>query len=123
MSHILICTPFFLALGRPQIIAISLETAIQNTGIAYSILTLSFPSPLSEIGLVLVISFFFCSTGPILLVMCALYEAYKRVFSRPPSQDAPPESPGGADLALVDSPAEGEKMAVQDYRDVVHSAI
>ena len=70
-----------------------------------------------------VISFFICSTSPVLLVASAIYEAYKRVFLPQPTQDATPESPGGADLALVDSPTEGEKMAVQDYKDVVHSAI
>ena len=111
-------------LGRPQIVAISLETAIQNTGMAYFILTLSFPSPLAEIGLVPVISFFFCSTGPILLVVYAFYEAYKRVFlPPPPSKDVPPVVTGKADLALVASPAEEEKMAVQYYRDVVPSAV
>ena len=112
-----------LALGRPQIVAISLETAIQNTGMAYFILTLSFPSPLAEIGLVPVISFFFCSTGPILLVVYAFYEAYKRVFLPPPTKDVPPVANGKADLALEEGPAEGERMAVQYYRDVVRSAV
>ena len=77
--------------GRPQIIAISLETAIQNIGMAYITLSLSFPSPLAEIGLVPVISFFFCSTGPILLVVFAFYKAYQRLFQpSPPAKDAPP---------------------------------
>ena len=74
--------------------AISLETAIQNTGMAYFILSLSFPSPLAEIGLVPVISFFFCSTGPILLVVYAFYEAYKKLFLpspiKPIQNKAPP---------------------------------
>ena len=109
--------------GRPQIVAISLETAIQNTGMAYFILTLSFPSPLAEIGLVPVISFFFCSTGPILLVVYAFYEAYKRVFLPPPTKDVPPVAPVKADLALEEGPTEGERMAVQYYRDVVRSAV
>ena len=110
--------------GRPQIVAISLETAIQNTGMAYFILSLSFPSPLAEIGLVPVISFFFCSTGPILLVVYAFYEAYKRVFLPSPPTKEPPPVPEKAELALVHSPAaEAEKMAVQYYQDVVRSAV
>ena len=114
---------FFHHSGRPQIVAISLETAIQNTGMAYFILSLSFPSPLAEIGLVPVISFFFCSTGPILLVVYAFYEAYKRVFLPPPTKDVPPVAPVKADLALEEGPTEGERMAVQYYRDVVRSAV
>ena len=93
---------------------------------AYFILSLSFPSPLAEIGLVPVISFFFCSTGPILLVVYAFYEAYKRVFLPSPPTKGPAPAPatsGKTDLALVQSPAEAEKMAVQYYRDVVRSAV
>lgn len=109
--------------GKPQIVAISLETAIQNTGMAYFILSLSFPSPLAEIGLVPVISFFFCSTGPILLVVYAFYEAYKRLFlPSPPTKQLPLPAAEKAE-ALVHSPAEAEKMAVQYYRDVVRSAV
>lgn len=72
--------------GRPQIIAISLETAIQNGGIAFIVLSLTFPSPVAEIGLLPVISFFFCSTGPILFVLYAIYEIWKRCCSRRQSQ-------------------------------------
>ena len=92
---------------------------------AYITLSLSFPSPLAEIGLVPVISFFFCSTGPILLVVYAFYEAYKRVFLPPPTKDVLAVAPVKADLALEEGPAaaEGERMAVQYYRDVVRSAV
>ena len=71
-------------------------------------------------------SFFFCSTGPILLVVYAFYEAYKRVFLPSPPTKGPAPAPatsGKTDLALVQSPAEAEKMAVQYYRDVVRSAV
>ena len=46
-----------------QIIAISLETAIQNGGIAFIVLSLTFPSPYSDMGLLPVFSFIFLSTG------------------------------------------------------------
>ena len=115
---------FFHHSGRPQIVAISLETAIQNTGMAYFILSLSFPSPLAEIGLVPVISFFFCSTGPVLLVVYAFYEAYKRLLLPSPPHTKEPLAQEKADLALVQSPAAAaEKMAVQYYQDVVRSAV
>ena len=118
-----VCIPIFPPPGKPQIVAISLETAIQNTGMAYFILSLSFPSPLAEIGLVPVISFFFCSTGPILLVVYAFYEAYKRLFlPSPPTKQLPLPAAEKAE-ALVHSPAEAEKMAVQYYREVVRSAV
>ncbi len=38
------------------------------------VLTLSFPSPYSELGLLPVISFFFCSVGPVLFAAYGLYE-------------------------------------------------
>ena len=37
--------------AKPQIIAISLETAMQNGGVAFVILSLTFPSPFAEMGL------------------------------------------------------------------------
>lgn len=69
--------------GRPQIIAISLETAIQNGGIAFVVLTMTFPSPYSEIGLFPVISFFFCSTGPILFLVFGIFEVYRCATGQP----------------------------------------
>ncbi len=103
--------------GRAQIIAISLETAIQNAGIAYLILSLSFPSPTAEIGLIPVISFFFCSTGPILFVVYAAYEAYKRFFKQAPMKE------GAKPAATSSSAAETERMAVQYYQDVVKGMV
>ena len=65
---------FFFNTDTPQIVAISLETAIQNGGLAFVVLSLTFPSPYSEVGLLPIISFFFCSTGPILFLVYAVYE-------------------------------------------------
>ena len=47
-----------------QIVAISLETAIQNGGIAFVVLGLTFESPISDMANMPIIAFFFCSTGP-----------------------------------------------------------
>ena len=64
------------------------------------------------------------SMGPILLLVYAFYEAYKRIFlPSPPTMDVPPMAPGKEDLASVDSPAEAETMALQHYRDAYCSAI
>ena len=46
-----------------QIVAISLETAIQNGGIAFVVLGLTFESPISDMANMPIIAFFFCSTG------------------------------------------------------------
>jgi sodium/bile acid cotransporter 3/5 len=106
--------------GRPQIIAISLETAIQNAGIAYLILSLSFPSPTSEIALIPVISFFFCSTGPILFVVYAGYEAYKRFFGDNADEDLEPMKA----VSVIGKPDETEKMSVTAYyQDVIKSNV
>jgi len=65
--------------GKPQIIAISLETAIQNGGISIIVLNMTFPSPYSDMGLLPVMSFFFCSTGPIMFVIYAVYLLGKKI--------------------------------------------
>lgn len=59
--------------SRPQIIAISLETAIQNAAIGFVILNLTFESPYSDMGVIPVLSFLFFSTGPIMFVVYAGY--------------------------------------------------
>ena len=62
---------------RAQVIAISLETAIQNGGIAFVVLNLTFPSPYADIGCLPVIAFFMCSTGPIMFVVYGIYLMYR----------------------------------------------
>ena len=49
----------------------------QNGGIAFVVLNLTFESPYSDVGVIPVLAFFFCSTGPIMFVVYALYEAYR----------------------------------------------
>merc|ERR1719192_819261 len=48
--------------GKKQIIAISLETAIQNGGIAFTVIIL--------------IAFFFCATGPVMFVFYGVFFLY-----------------------------------------------
>jgi len=65
--------------GKPQIIAISLETAIQNGGISLIVLNMTFPSPYSDMGILPVMSFFFFSTGPIMFVIYAVYMLGRKI--------------------------------------------
>ena len=62
---------------KPQVIAISLETALQNAGIPFVVLNLNFASPYSDVGSLPVIAYFLCSTGPILFPMYALHLTYQ----------------------------------------------
>lgn len=73
---------FICRMKRPQIIAISLETAIQNGGIAFIVLSITFPSPYSDMGVMPILAFFFCSTGPIMMVVYAIYIVAKKVMER-----------------------------------------
>ena len=63
--------------SRPQVIAISLETAIQNGAIAFVVLNLTFPSPYADLGNLPVIAFLVCSTGPVMFVVYGIYLLYK----------------------------------------------
>ena len=54
--------------------AISIETAIQNGALAFVILALAFPSPHSEMGRLVIIAFYLCSTGPIVFFVYGGYE-------------------------------------------------
>ena len=62
---------------KPQIIAISLETALQNGGIAFVVLNLTFESPYSDVGVLPIIGYFLCSTTPGLLLLYFIYLWYK----------------------------------------------
>jgi hypothetical protein len=75
-----------------QIIAISLETAIQNGGIAFIVLSLTFPSPYSDMGLLPVLSFVFVSTGQYSASASSLSSTLSlslRVSTRPLSPPCP----------------------------------
>ena len=51
--------------GRAQIVAISLETAIQNGGIAFVVVNLTFDSPYSDMATIPILSRLFFATGPV----------------------------------------------------------
>ena len=62
---------------KPQIIAISLETALQNGGIAFVVINMTFVSPYSDVGVLPIIGYFLCSTTPILFLIYVLFLSYK----------------------------------------------
>ena len=65
-----------------QLIAIALETAIQNGGIAFIVLNMTFPSPYSDMGILPILSFFFCSTGPFMFVIYAVFLIVTKIQER-----------------------------------------
>jgi len=68
--------------SRAQVIAISLETAIQNAAIGFVVLNLTFESPYSDMGVIPVLSFLFFSTGPIMFVVYAIYLLTQKIRQR-----------------------------------------
>jgi predicted Na+-dependent transporter len=65
-------------LKRAQIIAISLETALQNGAIALVVMNVTFVSPYAEIGLLPIAGYVICSTTLMLLPLYILKLCYKR---------------------------------------------
>jgi hypothetical protein len=57
---------------RAQIIAISLETALQNGAIALVVMNVTFVSPYAELGLLPLFGYFICSTTLMLLPLYIL---------------------------------------------------
>jgi len=67
---------------KPQIIAVAIETAIQNGGIAVVVLNLTFPSPYSDMALLPILAFFFCSAGPFLFLLFLIKNVVTKIKSR-----------------------------------------
>lgn len=83
--------------SRAQVIAISLETAIQNAAIGFVVLNLTFESPYSDMGVIPVLSFLFFSTGPIMFVVYAIYLLTQKIrqkmgFSEVPQKEVEDEA-------------------------------
>merc|ERR1719341_525103 len=65
-----------LCLKKEQIIALSLETAIQNAGIAIMILQSNLASPYGDMALLPVIGYLTTTSGPLNIVMYSLYRIF-----------------------------------------------
>ena len=59
--------------GRAQIVAISLETAIQNGGIAFVVVNLTFDSPYLDMATIPILSMLFFATGPVMFLVYGGY--------------------------------------------------
>ena len=65
-----------LGLNRKQVIALSLETAIQNAGIAIMILQTNLPSPYGDMALLPVIGYLFTSSGLLNIVLYLFFKLF-----------------------------------------------
>eukprot|EP00092_Neocalanus_flemingeri_P033011 GFUD01035903.1.p1 GENE.GFUD01035903.1~~GFUD01035903.1.p1 ORF type:complete len:442 (-),score=58.38 GFUD01035903.1:58-1383(-) len=65
-----------LCLKKEQVIALSLETAIQNAGIAIMILQSNLASPYGDMALLPVLGYLFTASGPLNIIMYALYRLF-----------------------------------------------
>jgi hypothetical protein len=78
---------------------VAIETAIQNGGIAVVVLNLTFPrsvfqsfkliffrimifSPYSDMALLPILAFFFCSAGPFLFTLFAIRRVFDKIMGR-----------------------------------------
>ena len=68
-----IVVSLILGLNRKQLIALSLETAIQNAGIAVMILQTNLPSPYGDMALLPVIGYLFTSSGLLNIVLYFIF--------------------------------------------------
>merc|ERR1712192_135795 len=66
-------------LNRKQIVAVSLETAMQNVGIAVLVLQSNLESPYGDMALLSVIGYLLSSMGPINLFVFAIFKSAELV--------------------------------------------
>ncbi|KAK7065535.1 hypothetical protein SK128_001017 [Halocaridina rubra] len=66
-----------MCLSKSQIIAVSIETALQNPGIAFILLKLSLESPYSDLASIPVIATLFMTGPPLIFVFVAYHVAWK----------------------------------------------
>lgn len=85
---------FFAGLTKPQIIAVSIETAIQNPGIAFVLLQTTLPQPESDLSAIPIIGVLFL-TGPPLIFVYAFYVAFGFYRSRIQRRHPPREEISG----------------------------
>ena len=70
-----------LRLNRKQVIALSLETAIQNASIAIIILQTNLPSPYADMALMPVIGYIFTSSGLLNIVLYSFFRTFQYLRS------------------------------------------
>jgi sodium/bile acid cotransporter 3/5 len=73
---------FLAKLTRPQIIAVSIETALQNPGIAFVLLQLSLPQPESDLSAIPLIGQYLM-TGPPLWIVYLIFIITQKLKNKP----------------------------------------
>ena len=68
------------------------------------VLNLTFPSPYSDMALLPILAFFFCSAGPFLFLLFAVKEAVRRVQGREGGKEGEEEGAEQTILNPVSSP-------------------
>ncbi|KAK4327362.1 hypothetical protein Pmani_002190 [Petrolisthes manimaculis] len=68
-----------MCLGKPQIVAVSIETAFQNAGVTFMLLKLSLPSPDSDLAALPVMAAMML-TGPPLIILYVIFIILNRLF-------------------------------------------
>ena len=98
-------------LGRPQIVAVSLETAMQNANIAFVLLKTTLPTPYSDIAALPPIAQILMTTS-ILFVLFGIIMVHKCIQKRK----------GNTEKEKPKSGEETEKeLMMRDYVDSMHS--
>lgn len=75
-----------MCLSTPQVIAVSIETALQNPGVAFILLKLSLESPYSDLASIPVIATLFM-TGPPLIMVFIIYQMSRKFCGCCPSDE------------------------------------
>lgn len=98
--------------GKPQIIAISIETAIQNPGVTFTILRLTLPQPDADMSTVAPVAQIFITNLPLFLIFL-LYKLIFLIKNRCCKTKA-----GKEDVELENlQPLVGDRIADQKNRD------
>ena len=75
------CAAVAVRMERRQVVAVAIETALQNGGLAYVVLNVTLDSPYSDMAIIVILAHFFCTAGPLLFIIYMVVEGYTR-FSK-----------------------------------------
>ncbi|XP_045584542.1 hepatic sodium/bile acid cotransporter [Procambarus clarkii] len=81
-----------MCLSKKQVIAVSIETALQNPGVAFVLLKLSLESPYSDLASVPIFSTLFMAGPPLILAFC-VYSVLRHFCGCCPDSGGSPEDP------------------------------
>ncbi|CAL4064562.1 unnamed protein product, partial [Meganyctiphanes norvegica] len=108
-------------LGRPQIIAISIETAMQNGGVAFILLKISLPTPDSDLAGIPAGAAMFL-TGPPIFLLYIFYAAARRFCSCCPDESKDEQDPDALKKHEKEQESQKEttKALLQNDKESIH---